>query len=126
MIDNSLPEKKVSVKLSTESYLTALVSLPSGQPRQPPHEKPTSSYYLRGVPQRAGHAKHVPRRRFPPALGPLLEQQSLYRFNRFERNRNFRGVGADSEALRTYRGVPVREWAFSHLARAEQPHVIRT
>ena len=38
-------------------------------------------FHVREVPQLAGHAKHIPRRRFPPALGPLLEQQSLYRFN---------------------------------------------
>ena len=35
---------------------------------------------MREVPQLTGRAKHVPRRRFPSALGPLLEHEYLYRF----------------------------------------------
>ena len=60
---------------------------------------PTSPYYVRKVPHVAGHAKYASRRRFLPALGPLPEHQSLYRFNIFARNQNSRGVGADSFSL---------------------------
>ena len=54
---------------------------------------PTSPNYVREVPQVAGHAKHVPRRRFPPLSGAIARTAISLSLQYCTRNRNSRGVG---------------------------------